>query len=1006
MNYFQSFILLLLCISCNTISAQEKFLHTWYTADNNNLPQNTVNSIVKDKYGYIWLSTENGIARYDGQTFDIYNSENIHGLISNRMRFFSGIPEKDSIYLLNETHQFLLINNRKIKNLNKRISEPYKSVKEIIESNHNPVSSLSFTEDSEYIDIQANQNLYIIGNDSIKLYNKQTSTPVEIAYKYPASSQFFTINSSLYLDTKNSKAIAFDSNLRTKPIEYDRKFSSSYFIFTNNVARQSFIYHNKKLYYLKPNNKSIETILVSEDFDIPHNNIISFLYDEFSKKLYLGSANKGLLEVRKVGFNHIVPSLPHTIGTDGVYYALSDIGQNKVLSSTGEIFTSKGYKEITDMAGYSDKYMMVVDNHGDVWTKHSKILYRFKKDSDYKTFDKWKLDVSITAMTKAPDGKIWFGTFSKPNEKGGYLYYIDPKDRYCRPTVYLRVKEAAASISVPNNTTIWTGTWKGLCKYDIKSKKCYKIPDFPNCNVRALYIEPTGEVWACSYGKGFFIYKHNKTTQFPPDKNQYLLTSHCIIEDNNGFFWITTNKGIFQVKKQDLLNYAAKESTGIYYHSYNKNSGFPNNEFNGGCQPCGVYLKNQTIYFPSMEGIVFFNPDNISAIVPKNPLYIDEIIVDDKTLHTCKAVELNRNFERLNFIVNSPYFGESYNENIEFMLEGPVNQQWTVLTEKTISFSTLPPGEYILKTRKLTGFGSKWTYKNVAFSIKPAFWQTTWFQLFALALGIVLVLLIIKLRIKYIRYKNTVLESKVILQTAQLQETILALRKTKDDLSKQIDNHKKLIKSITHDIKSPLKFLSITGRYLYNNIDTNQDSLKENLQSIYTSSFQLYHFVDNFLEYAKETNINNDESTPYSLYQLAEEKKEFFRNIALAQKTYIHNKIPQYFTTTINRHLLSIILHNLIDNATKNTTDGSVIINSVTEKNGLTLSIEDTGKGMTNKELEYYNKILQGNFMQEETSTKGMGLPMVAELVHILEGKINIARTHKGGTNITISFTV
>lgn len=144
--------------------------------------------------------------------------------------------------------------------------------------------------------------------------------------------------------------------------------------------------------------------------------------------------------------------------------------------------------------------------------------------------------------------------------------------------------------------------------------------------------------------------------------------------------------------------------------------------------------------------------------------------------------------------------------------------------------------------------------------------------------------------------------------------------------------------------------------------------------------------------------------TPYINWP--KRKKDFFRNIALAQKTYIHNKVPQYFTTTINRHLLSIILHNLIDNATKNTTDGSVIISSVTEKDGLTLSIEDTGKGMTDKELEYYNKILQGNFMQEESSTKGMGLPMVAELVHILEGKINITRTQKGGTSITIKFMV
>jgi ligand-binding sensor domain-containing protein len=49
-----------------------QYVSSWYNMDNG-LPQNSVKDIIKDKYGFIWLSTDNGIVRYDGLKFDTYN---------------------------------------------------------------------------------------------------------------------------------------------------------------------------------------------------------------------------------------------------------------------------------------------------------------------------------------------------------------------------------------------------------------------------------------------------------------------------------------------------------------------------------------------------------------------------------------------------------------------------------------------------------------------------------------------------------------------------------------------------------------------------------------------------------------------------------------------------------------------------------------------------------------------------------------------------------------------
>ena len=76
MKLFQSFhcycILLLLFV--NKGIGQENYSARWYTSDNNELPQNSIKAIVKDKHNFIWMTTENGIVKYDGNSFQVFNS--------------------------------------------------------------------------------------------------------------------------------------------------------------------------------------------------------------------------------------------------------------------------------------------------------------------------------------------------------------------------------------------------------------------------------------------------------------------------------------------------------------------------------------------------------------------------------------------------------------------------------------------------------------------------------------------------------------------------------------------------------------------------------------------------------------------------------------------------------------------------------------------------------------------------------------------------------------------
>ncbi|WP_094486272.1 two-component regulator propeller domain-containing protein [Flavobacterium aurantiibacter] len=78
--------LAILLLSANVSAQLDSF--TWLD-DEAGLPQNSIKSIVPDKYGFLWLTTENGLVRYDGQEFKTFNSEN-QNFLNNRFLYIAG----------------------------------------------------------------------------------------------------------------------------------------------------------------------------------------------------------------------------------------------------------------------------------------------------------------------------------------------------------------------------------------------------------------------------------------------------------------------------------------------------------------------------------------------------------------------------------------------------------------------------------------------------------------------------------------------------------------------------------------------------------------------------------------------------------------------------------------------------------------------------------------------------------------------------------------------------
>ncbi len=551
--------------------------------------------------------------------------------------------------------------------------------------------------------------------------------------------------------------------------------------------------------------------------------------------------------------------------------------------------------------------------------------------------------------------------------------------------------------------TLYLGSKKGLYKYNIKTGKLTFIKNTEKINIRSIFIDSDKKIWMTTYEKGFFMYSDNTVYSFPKDKNGYLNSSHCILEDKKGFFWIPTNKGLFQVLRQELIKYS-KDKTGksiIYYHHYNKENGFLTNEFNGGCQPVGNYLKNGNIVLPSMNGMVFFNPDKIIPLISNKELYIDNVIMDQKIMHPKDTIMLENNFQRIKFLIDYAYYGNSNNINIEARLMGTTIGSWEKIEDdRSISFTTLPPGNYSLTIRSLSGFDSVYRYKTITLVVPYLFYQTLWFQIFCFVLFIAGIIFLWYMRLYYLKVKNRQLKKLVIQKTQKLAKTIEKLKQTKDNLKQEVGQQERLVKSISHDIKSPLKFLSYTVRHLFDSKEIQQDeNLKQQVESLHISSSQLYDYVDNLVRYSTIFIEGKKlEDHPYSLHDLIQEKILIFEKIAASEKTIIINNTYSEKYIRTNNKILSIIIHNLIDNAVKNTKNGTIELLSKTTDKQLFLTIKDTGKGMSQDVVDYYL-----NFSKNPTlKNYHQGLHMIIELLTIINGDIKITSEINIGTTVEI----
>ncbi|SDH36953.1 Signal transduction histidine kinase [Dyadobacter soli] len=997
--------------------------------DESGLPQNSVYSIAEDELGYIWLATERGLARFDGKNFKVFeNFGKTYNAASIGSFHMDPRPNPAGFFAMNRDQCFIhiyqgkaVVDSTMYRQLNAR-TFPY------VEKGRGYISERLPTlfygtpfHDPFYIPTGIDR-FFVYSAENLAFYDgKKKLGQVNRAGK--TIWNFFRLDTNLYhlenkqltrfaADSRTFKAerANFEGELINDPSYREGKHMK---VFWNNATNQVCIVIGKSLYHITLTaNGNLTSTLILCGFDFEKEQIKAVYYEVKKKRIFIGSQLNGLWVLTRKQFTPLATNFP---GTDQVYYGQGRMGTNSILSSQGIVYAmdeqtgnvnARQLPLITAKV-FWDKSSILIDHEGFIWCKLRGRLMMMEPDGSKMKFS-WTLPSEITQLYQGIDKTIWVLTRTQ-----GLFLLKAPFTADNKPTLFLKGPLTDISCIAEQGTdTIWVGTGRGLFSMSRKTRAVTSVKGLEDKYIRSLCLSrdsPT--IWISTYKDGFFLLRNKKLTHFPLDTLGYLANAHCIVEDNKGFLWITTNRGLFQILKADLLKYADRPGE-LYYHHYSKTDGFNSNEFNGGCQPCAVRLSSGFVSLPSMDGLIWFKPETTVAEVPDKKIMIDQIEIDRKIIAARqKHILFSQDQKQLRLTVSSPFFGNPENMEFSYTLveegKAPMNSDWLSLETNsniaTITISTLSKGKYTLHIRKKNGFGmGNYGYRTVGITVHPFWYQTWWFYMLVVLALILCFFIYSKYRIRAVQRRSVLLELQVSERTNQLQATLRNLEKSQDELLNQMHLQSRLMASIAHDVRSPLGAAIIVAEEIQKMLDQQQyDMVSLFTKNIAEAIRQVKGSLEDSLAYVKIHVYKREPNTErIALHDLIEENMQLYGKNSKIKTNVFLNLIPRDASVVTNAQLLKIIIHNLVDNANKFTDGGQIKAYTAQNGNRLNLAIEDSGRGIPPEIIEWFST---GIALPVASSPGGIGLAMVKELAPAVAESILIERLSPG-TRVTMTF--
>lgn len=977
----------------------------FHFTDENGFLQNTSYRIGVNKLGYAWVLSEYGLARLDGT--HIKNYLNTTYFNSPNRKFSSMLWDHNgNIYACEDTTKY---NFFKLQIHPENIAGPAHSffsstfhqllfLKDVPKSSRKAMQELLKSNNHFYF--TPLHELYIFETEKVN-YSDDNHAPKSISLSspfqaIPAGDHIIIFRDdhavySLYkgelTEHKNSNATQI-SELITGSIVVVN--TSGTFILKNNQLHQLFISNGIPTLQLMIDNLNVQD--VSDVF-----------WEATMQTMVVSSSTDGVYVFKKQYFRSILSPLSHTYINN--FYAQTELSDGSIFSANA-VVDSKGTISPQNKIKDSDQSALLTDSNKNIYLSYNNGL--FKTDETFQHLKKiTDVDGPVRSLILHHD-TIWFADHAKI----GYIFNDLFFESY--PGI------SAARSHLPDITTLfkdsyttWIGTENGLYIMKGDQTEPESIAELRNKRVSYITTCSGNSIFIGTKGQGCFIYKNGTYTSMPMDKNNALSTVNAAIADQNGFLWITTNRGLLKASIKEIEKFAAGKAETVYYYYYYKEEGFATNEFNNANTSPVIIKRNGLFSFSSLKGLVWFNPSDIKPGYFPGHIFIDELTIDDSLVKPASEIELPSTYTNFNVKVSVPYWGNRNNLELSYALSDKELKWYPVDESGFIHFTKLPNGSYTLLIKARAGYGDQEVLiTKLYFNVLPAWYETTIFRFALIVLFLLTVYWIFRLRLAGIERERLHLDGVVKEKTRELKKTIRKLSDTvaeltesQDELNKVVEQKEKLTSILAHDLRTPLKFMTMLSEYLNKNISSLPPEKMHALTAeLMTSSKGTFTFADELLTWLS-LQKQNFRVIFYeeSIKRIIDEQCVYFSDIANAKNTQLIIQAKDEIFAMTDERLLKVILRNLLDNAIKNTTDGKIIINvAKTQTDELEIEIKDSGKGMTTEQLREINTNNAYGFSFE--IKEKLGFQIIKDFTYKLNGTIEVKSELGKGTTVFLRF--
>ena len=527
--------------------------------------------------------------------------------------------------------------------------------------------------------------------------------------------------------------------------------------------------------------------------------------------------------------------------------------------------------------------------------------------------------------------------------------------------------------------------------------------------IKGLMEDESGDLWISSREQGIVHYDRQRFRRITSQNGLFDNTIHDIVDDGMDGFWLTSDRGIARVRKDDLRAVAAGTRARLQSQQvFGLADGLLSQECNSGF-PGAKRLADGRLVFATMKGLAVIDPARMGINEHPPPVEIRAVVTSKGELPMpapgmplTLAPEdryLTADFAAMTFV--APEL-----TTFSYKLDGYDDEWVDAGTRRQASYTGIPPGAYSLRVRATNHDGIESAEEAVLdIELQPYFHETKLFV--AAVAGAAVAVLWLAFRWWTGRRHEQELEALVAERTRNLEDEKLKTESQAEALAELNLLKDRFFANLSHELRTPLTLL--VGPLEELAADPDNPRRPQDVRMARNARV-LERRVDELLDLARlESGHFNLDCVDVDAYDFVRRRCAAFEPAARKKQIRLevdalprnpHQPRPRVW---IDRHRMEKVLWNLLANALKFTPRGGDILISVELGNEtLSIHVDDSGPGIPEEDLPYIFDRFYRSPQGRDAPGVGIGLALTHDLVSRHGGRISAENRVQGGARFIL----